>query len=137
MRELKRLGNNTRESGAFLVGKKGSRKISSYLPYTMFDPNCLDSGIVRFSSNGQVRLSKYCREHNLTVLADVHTHPGSSTQQSYADKTHPMVNRKGHIAYIIPFYAKGMWPLFSGVSFYEYQGDFEWTKAMKPKITLL
>ena len=42
------------------------------------------------------RLWDLCKRRSLTVVADVHTHPGDS-QQSRSDQAHPMVTRVGHI----------------------------------------
>jgi proteasome lid subunit RPN8/RPN11 len=45
----------------------------------------------------------------MEVLADVHTHPGLDSSQSETDRTHPMISESGHVALIVPSYAKG-WP---------------------------
>ncbi|MFY0689054.1 MAG: hypothetical protein JXQ90_17925 [Cyclobacteriaceae bacterium] len=137
MGELKQRGNLKRESGAFLLGKKGSNRIVKALYYNDLDPECLNSGIVEFSYLGQMNLSDYCIENNMKVLADVHTHPGGWTGQSVADKTNPMISRKGHQAIIIPNYAKKKFQLFQGVGFYEYLGDFRWLAKCNLKLSLL
>ncbi len=75
----------------------------------------------------------HCRLHDLTVLADVHTHPYRSTMQSGLDREHPMIVERGHLAIIIPFYAQKNVRSFNGVGFYEYQGDLQWKTFINPK----
>jgi site-specific DNA recombinase len=59
-----------------------------------------------------------------TVVADAHTHPGKAFQSS-SDKANPMVARQGHIAIIIPDYARHpIQPRLLGI--YEYCGQHEW-----------
>jgi len=60
----------------------------------------------------------------LTVIADVHTHPGAA-RQSEADRTNPMVARAGHVAIIVPRYACP--PVIgSQLGIYEYRGGHAW-----------
>lgn len=137
MRELKHLGQGKRESGAFLFIRKGTKRIQHFKPYTDFDPNAFDSGIIRFSSEGQINLSDYCQETGYSVACDVHTHPSSSTSQSQADREHPMLNRIGYSAFIVPNYAQ-QWPqLYRGIGFYEYMGNYQWKRQRNIKITLI
>ena len=65
-----------------------------------------------------------CRARGLTVVGDVHTHPGGAFQ-SEADRTNPMVAREGHIAIIVPNYATGR-PATARIGVYEYRGNHEW-----------
>lgn len=137
MRELRNLGEARRESGAFLFVKKGSKRIHHFKPYTDFDPHAFDTGIINFSSNGQINLSEYCLEAGFQVALDVHTHPHLSTEQSYSDKQHPMINRKGYSAFIVPCYAQSRVQLYKGIGFYEYQGNFKWKRKRNLKISLI
>ena len=41
----------------------------------------------------------------LTVVADVHVHPGDSGQ-SNSDRAYPMISQAGHIALILPRFAR-------------------------------
>lgn len=125
---LRRVGENKRESGAFLLAKEGSNTVKEFILYTDLDPQSLDSGIVIFGVNGYRKLWKYCAKNGLQVAADVHTHPGPNTGQSYADMTHPMVRKEGHRALIIPSYAQQGWYKLTNISAYLYNGSFEWTK---------
>lgn len=94
------------ESGAFLLGYRCGRRarIVDFALYDDIDPRSLDSGIVHFDGRYFGLLWNLCRERDLEVVADVHTHPGS-VLQSPSDQAHPMISRAGHIALIIPRFA--------------------------------
>ena len=96
----------SRESGAFLLGhRSGDRaRVVGFMPYDDLDPHCLDTGIVRFDGRFFGSLWETCKRRGVTVVADVHTHPGGS-QQSDSDRWHPMISRAGHIALILPRFA--------------------------------
>ncbi len=116
----------SRESGAFLLGRQygGRARIAECVPYDDLDPNCLDTGIVRFDGRYFGALWDHCQRRNLTVIADVHTHPGSSAQ-SDSDRAHPMISRPGHIAFILPRFAVP--PVQrSQVGMYVYEGAKRW-----------
>lgn len=117
----------TRESGAFLLGcrRTGLAQIVDFVLYDDLDPNCLDTGIVRFDGRYFGRLWVICNRRNLSVVADVHTHPGASDQSS-SDRNHPMISRAGHIALIVPRYA-AMPVRRSEIGMYRYQGAKHWT----------
>jgi hypothetical protein len=124
--ELKRRGAGERESGAFLLGDAGGSRITHFIPYDDLDPTALDSGIISFQGIGFVPLWNYCQAQKMQVLADVHTHAGRWTGQSATDSTNPMVETPGHIALIVPRFAKGNRNSLKGVGVYEYLGDHEW-----------
>lgn len=126
--KLRKIGMNVSESGAFLLGKIGDDKISEFICYTDLDPNTSNAGYIHFRSEYYVRLWDYCEYNKLSVLADVHTHPGFNTNQSESDKMHPMIIRKNHIALIIPNFAINKFPSLKGVGIYEYRGNFKWQK---------
>lgn len=126
LRQLRKKGGFRRESGAFLLGKTGSRKVSKFLCYDDLDPAALESGIVTVHAIGFVRLWEICQKQNLRVLADVHTHPTSWNGQSESDRTHPMVAQQGHLAMILPNYAKSNRKPLCGAAVYEYLGDHKW-----------
>ena len=126
MAELERRGGGRRESGAFLLGTtdRDKRRVERFIYYDDLDPCCLDTGIVVFNGAGYGPLWELCRETSLSVVADVHTHPGVPFQ-SPADRIHPMVALSGHIALIVPnFAAKSIRPRDLGI--YEYQGAHCW-----------
>ena len=124
--DLKKRGYGKRESGAFLLGPKGTTRITEFICMDDLDPNCLDTGIIRFSGKGFPPLWKHCKQRDLKVHADVHTHPESWTGMSGADKQHPMIAQAGHIGLIIPSYAGNKNQLLNGVGIYRYLGDKKW-----------
>lgn len=130
--DLRKRGDGERESGAFLLGKVGGNLISEYICYDDLDPNCLDHGIITFDGSGYVPLWQMCKEKGLTVLADVHTHPGEWVGQSRSDSNHPMIAQSGHIAIILPEYAQAKTLTLIDAGIYEYKGDKKW-KTVKPK----
>lgn len=115
-----------RESGAFLLGhREGSRaRISDFVLYDDLDPHALDSGIVRFDGRYFGDLWAICKSRGLTVVADVHVHPGGSSQ-SESDRAHPMICRAGHIALILPRFATGSQPR-RDIGIYRYLGRKRW-----------
>lgn len=123
---LKKQGGRKLESGAFLLGKPLSGEITEFITYLDLDPGCLDTGIICFNGNGYIPLWNHCMEDGLKVLADVHTHPGKWTGQSGADRAHPMIAQKGHIALIVPIFANGRKQLLNGVGIHEFLGDRNW-----------
>ena len=139
--ELRRRGRGERESGAFLLAKENSNRVSRVVLYDDLDPKALEAGIITFHAPGFVELWNLCREERVRVVADIHTHPSSWVQQSESDRTHPMVAQKGHIALILPSYANRVGSGLKGVGIFEYQGDHNWTshtEAKSPfKITFL
>lgn len=112
VRELHRRGEDRRESGAFLLARRdarpvaGSRVITEVVYYDDLDADCLTGGITMHAI-GLSRLNQLCRERQLRVLGDIHTHPSTFIQQSRTDATHPMVALPGHLAFVAPNYAAG------------------------------
>lgn len=112
-----------------------------FVCYDELDESALDSGIVMVHAVGFVRLWEICQRKDLRVLADVHTHPTEWIEQSESDRTHPMVAQPGHIALILPNYAKPNRKRLAGAAVYEYLGDHNWkcwpTKSAPIKTTIL
>ncbi len=131
IRELRRRGRSRRESGAFLLGRNGSPKVTHFICYDDLDPTALDTGIIVFHGEGFVPLWEFCRTRKMRVLADVHTHPGEWTSQSGSDSTHPMIAQSGHVALIVPHFAQRRWQTLTGVGVHEYRGDHRW-KSWEP-----
>jgi hypothetical protein len=128
LRDLRRRGRGaTRESGAFLLGRRtegGPSRITSYILYDDLDPRSLDTGIVTFDGRYFGELWAICRKHSLTVVADVHVHPGGSGQ-SRSDQVHPMIAEAGHLALILPDFARS--PVKRDrVGIYRYLGREQW-----------
>lgn len=131
--KLREHGRNcSRESGAFLLGYKYAEKlrIVDFVLYDDLDPHSLDSGIVRFNGSCFGPLWEICKARNLTVVADIHVHPGAA-YQSESDRMHPMISQSGHIAFILPNFARP--PLrVSDVGIYRYIGAKQWA-SVSPK----
>jgi len=133
--ELKRRGGGCRESGAFLLAAQGSRRVQCAAYYDDLQPGSLDEGFIIFEDSGYVALTKLCQRESLSVVADVHTHPGTWTGQSEADRDHPMMPRSGHIALIIPVFAQANRYHHRGIGAYHYQGDGVWSD-IRPNVSL-
>ncbi len=127
VRELeRRTRNGQRESGAFLLGPEngGHRRIVEFVFYDDIDPHALDTGIVHFHGNKFPKLWEYCRSRGYGVIADVHVHPGGYGQ-SASDQADPVIPKKGHLAFIIPHFARRE-TRPGGIGIYEYLGDGAW-----------
>lgn len=132
--ELRRRGANIRESGAFLIGKRGpgTPVVTAVLYYDDIDRNALSTGIVRLSGHAMNAVWQFCAERDLEVLADIHTHPGGAGQ-SCSDQEHPMVAVKGHIALIAPRFARSTFAL-AEIGVYRYRGSKLWDNLPAPTL---
>lgn len=116
----------SRESGAFLLGhqENGQRRIVDFVLYDDLDLHCLDTGIVRFDGRHFGTLWALCKDRALSVVADIHVHPGGAGQ-SDSDQDHPMISRAGHVALILPNFAAPPQPRV-GIGIYRYLGGKRW-----------
>ncbi|HWC35476.1 MAG TPA: hypothetical protein VG650_11705 [Mycobacteriales bacterium] len=130
--ELHTRGAGVRESGAFLLAPRGVTPPTSSLPPTVvaaayyddLDAACLTGGIT-MSGTAYDRLWERCRQEELRVVADIHTHPGQWVGQSHIDRANPMMALVGHLALIIGNFADpDDGPLPVGV--HRYLGNNEW-----------
>jgi len=119
-------GEGRRESGAFLLGKKGSRKVCHYICYDELYEDAFSSGYIVLERVAWVRLWDFCSKNKMQVLADIHTHPSEWTAQSPSDMQNPLVSQAGHIAMIAPCYAKYWWRGLRGIGIHEYKGSNRW-----------
>jgi hypothetical protein len=128
VRELaRRTLNETRESGAYLLGrtfKNGVHEILEFVFYEDVDPKALATGIVTIRETALPRLWEICRERGYGVVADVHVHPYGYGQSS-SDRAGPVMPRAGHIAFILPNFARGT-PTPGGIGMYEFLGNGRW-----------
>ena len=126
MRELEVRGAGIRESGAFLLGRPRGRRprVTHVVYFDDVEPESLN-GAVHLTLAGYSRVWELCADQGVEVLGDVHTHPGDGVRQSQVDQDNPLVARPGHIALIVPRFARGrITPREVGV--YEYRGDDGW-----------
>ncbi len=133
VRELERRGERSHEAGAFLLGiRRGERcEVRDSVFYDDLDSRAYASGVCVLHGDAFAKLWALCRSRGLTVVADVHTHPGAAVQ-SFSDRSNPMIARSGHIAIIIPEF--GRWPIPSGqLGVYEYCGQHIWKKIIVNK----
>lgn len=124
--DLSARGNGVRESGAFLLGYTVGRRreVTDYALYDDLEPGCLDSGFINFSSYGYRRLWARLEDSGLSVVADIHTHPGDAFL-SDVDRENPMMPNQGHIALILPQYARGN-PGVAAAALSIFQGGGKW-----------
>lgn len=124
--ELRERGGGYREAGAFLLGRRdngGCRRVEAFLLYDDVDPSCL-RGWIEFDGSKMDEVWRRCEVTGLSVVADLHTHPGGYAQ-SDIDQANPMIPEIGHVAIIVPNYARGAYgPGAIGV--YEFMGRGQW-----------
>lgn len=108
MRDLFERGGGMRESGAFLLGSIGdrTRTVRDWLPYDELDPAVRNFEYVRLETAAFTKLWEVCAARSLEVVADVHTHP-LGPGQSISDRENPMISLAGHVALIVPYFARG------------------------------
>ena len=129
--DLCKRGFGKRESGAFLLGKMDGdiRRVQTWVPYDELDADALTAGYVRLDTSAFTRLWAICAETGLTVVADVHTHPGGPIQ-SRSDRANPMISQAGHFALIVPKFARGR-VVPRDVSVNVYLGSKQWASYFK------
>ena len=126
--DLRRRGGGVRESGAFLLGREDAypARVTSYICYDDVDPAAYQAGAIAFHASGCAALWRHCREKQVDLLIDVHTHPGPDVRQSSIDVRHPMMPVAGHTAMIVPNFARTPWWSLKAAGVYEYVGCFKW-----------
>lgn len=131
MTDLRRRGGGRRESGAFLLGTMNGnvRRVEAWAPYDDLDPNALTAGYVCLDTSAFTRLWATCGQAGKVIVADVHTHPGGP-HQSLSDRANPMISQVGHLALIVPKYARGrVTP--RDISVNVYLGGKQWASFFK------
>src|SRR6185295_4503414 len=126
LNQLERRGEGNHESGVFLLGQEngGRLEVKDAVFYDELDDHAYSTGVCVLDGDAFAKLWAICRERGLTVIADAHTHPGFACQSSQ-DRTNPMIARSGHVAIIVPRYAKTP-VLQSELGIYEYCGQHIW-----------
>ncbi len=127
--ELHRRGGNRHEAGAFLMGQecRGRRSVCDAIFYDELDSSAYETGACILRGDAFGRLWSLCRQRNVAVVGDVHTHPGAA-YQSASDRTNPMVGRHGHVAIIVPNFATP--PItIEQLGIFEYLGGHQWNEC--------
>jgi len=125
----RRTRGESRESGAYLLGRSrrdGSKEILEFIFYDDIDPAALDTGVVIIRQTALPRLWALCRARGYGVIADVHVHP-YGFGQSASDKANPVMPRAGHIALILPDFARNG-PAPGSIGMYEFLGEGAWAE---------
>lgn len=124
--ELFQRGADVRESGAFLLGTVAGahRQVEDVIYYDDLDPHALEAGYVVLHADAFCQLWDRCNARNLQVVADIHTHP-ELARQSRIDQVNPMIQVRGHLALILPRYAKQPFGM-DEVGMYHYRGSYAW-----------
>jgi proteasome lid subunit RPN8/RPN11 len=124
--ELHRRTQECHESGAFLLGHSDEtgRRVNQVVYYDDLDPHAYRTGVVVMYAASFGRLWDLCRSSCLSVVADIHVHP-EGAWQSLADRNNPMIALPGHLALIVPYFARPP-VLVETLGFYEYLGKHRW-----------
>jgi len=122
---LHRRTEDCHESGAFLLGTvETDRRVRQVVYFDDLDIGTYRTGACVINRIAFSKLWDLCRATGLEVVADIHVHP-SGAYQSVEDKTNPTVPRSGHIAIILPNYARA--PVrISDIGIYEYVSKQCW-----------
>jgi len=125
--ELERRADGVRESGAFLLARRDSdrRTVAAVIYFDDLDRDALRGGIA-LGTAAFARLWDRCRDLDLRVVGDVHTHPASWVCQSPIDRANPMIAQARHVALIVPNLAAGV-VTTRDVGVHLYGGDRGWT----------
>lgn len=123
--ELRARGEGRRESGGFLLGRRegNARTVEGFIAYDAVDPAAL-RGHIEFDGSKMDIVWSECRRRGLQVVADVHTHPGGAGQ-SDIDQANPMIPERGHVALIVPNFARQLY-MPNEIGIYEFRGRDGW-----------
>lgn len=90
--ELDRRGERRHEAGAFLLGTREGdfRDVQDIVFYDDLDPEAYGSGVCILCAPAFGALWSMCRARGLTVVGDVHTHPGSAFQSEADRRSRPL-----------------------------------------------
>jgi proteasome lid subunit RPN8/RPN11 len=114
------------ESGAFLLGHATDegRRVTEVLYFDDLHPHAHANGVVELPASAFRALWVIVRERGVQVVADIHVHPYGAGQ-SWIDRANPMIATRGHVAIILPNFARGRIRRWS-VGVYVYEGDHRW-----------
>lgn len=131
--ELERRGRHRHEAGVFLLGveRQPRREVKEAVFYDDLDPDAYASGVCVLHGDAFAKLWALCRHKRLTIVADAHTHP-EAAYQSPSDRANPMIATAGHVAIIVPDFAR-VSKSGNGLGIYEYCGQHHWIDRTPPK----
>ena len=132
--DLHRRTNERHESGAFLLGysNEQGRRVEEVVYYDDLDPQAYRTGVVVLHAAVFSMLWDRCQSSSLSVVADIHVHPRAAFQ-SLTDGKNPMIATTGHLALIVPNFARPPVTLES-LGFFEYRGSHRWCSLGGPHI---
>lgn len=121
-----RTEGESHESGAFLLGHttEQGRRVTDVLYFDDLHPEVHAGGVVELPAAAFRTLWAIVRERGVQVVADVHVHPYSAGQ-SWIDRKNPLIATRGHVAIILPNFARPRIRRWS-VGVYVYEGDHQW-----------
>lgn len=131
--QLCRRGAGRHEAGAFLLAANDGDQhtVRDVLYFDDLDPHSLGRSI-HIGGLAFSRLWDFCDAGGLMVAADVHTHPASWVGLSMIDAANPMVARVGHVAIIVPAFARS--PVTTrDIGVHLYLGAAGWTSWAGPQ----
>lgn len=79
----------------------------------------------RTSREGVDMLLACARDRKMSLVADIHTHPGRRVDLSEIDQAHPIEFRVGLLALVLPHFATTE-PDITTIGLHEYAGDGRW-----------
>ena len=110
----------------WLGNHQGEREIATEVIFLDDLPGTVGRRLQHRTSREAVRiLIDRARELGLTIVGDVHTHPGLWVDLSEVDRAHPIEYRIGLLALVLPAFAAGP-PRLQGIGVHEYLGSGEW-----------
>jgi proteasome lid subunit RPN8/RPN11 len=124
MEDLQKRSGGEREAGAFLCSSLHSHRVCRWISYDELDPASLHFEYVRLEPAAFGCLAEVCNAGSLLVVGDIHCHPEGAVQ-SESDRRYPMICIAGHVALIVPRFARGV-VTPSDVSFNLYCGNQRW-----------
>jgi proteasome lid subunit RPN8/RPN11 len=107
----------------------GLRDARAVVPYDTLSPEALQENFVQLDAAAFAKLWHRCDETGLEVVADVHTHRFAPTQ-SRSDRSNPMVALPGHVAIILPNFARGVTSA-RDIGLHQYLGSHRWVSWFK------
>ena len=102
----------------------GDRLVEEVIYYDDLDPHAYRTGVVVMHASSFGTLWDHCKSRKLSVVADIHVHP-EGAWQSLADRNNPMIAQRGHLALILPHFARPPVPT-EKIGFFEYLGSHRW-----------